>query len=309
MRLVFLGSPPFGTAVLRALAASAHAVLAVVTPPERPQGRGRALRPSPVARIAREHGLALVQPATTKDPAFARELGALEPEVLVVASYGEILRRDVLELAPRGALNVHASLLPRWRGAAPIQRAILAGDAETGVSVQRMVLALDEGDVLLEERTPIGREENAGELLERLAELGGRAIVAALDLLQIGRATFTPQDASRATYARKLAKEEGLLDWSRPAEELARVVRAMTPWPGARTSLPDGRELGVLAARVAEGFDAAPGTLADSRDALRVATGAGGLELLTVKPAGRAAMSGAEFLRGARLASGARLGS
>jgi len=316
MRLVFLGSPSFATPVLRALLASPHEVSGLVTPPDRPRGRGRGVPASPLAELARERGVRTLRPKTTKDPAFVRELAGLEPEVLAVASYGEILRRDVLDLAPHGALNVHASLLPRWRGASPIQHAILAGDEETGVSVQRMVLALDEGDVLLAERTPIGSEESAGELLERLAELGGGALVRALDALQEGRARFLPQDSGGVTYAPKLKKEDGLVDWSRSAEELARFVRAMTPWPGARARCPDGRELVLLRARpvsgspgVAAGRAPAGTAIVAAGGAFLVATGRGALELQEVKPAGRAAMTGAAFLRGARLAPGERLGS
>ena len=241
MRVAFLGSPPFATPVLRKLLDSRHEVVALVTRPDRPGGRGLAVRVSPLVELARERGIRVLQPETTKDPAFVAELRELAPDVLLVASYGEILRRDVLDLAPKGALNVHASLLPRHRGASPIQAAILAGDPETGVSVQRMVLALDEGDVLHEVSTPIGAHENAGELLERLSGLGGEAAVQSLDLLERGRAEFRPQDPARATYARRIKKEEGRIDWSKSAIELDRHVRAMTPWPGARTAGPHGR--------------------------------------------------------------------
>lgn len=326
MRVVFLGSPPFATSVLERVAASAHTLVGLVTPPDRPKGRGQKTEPSPLADFARARSIPLLQPATTKDAEFVQGLRALTPDVLLVASYGEILRRDVLELAPHGALNVHASLLPRWRGASPIQAAILAGDAETGVSVQRMVLALDEGDVLIEKRTPIEAHENAGELLARLARLGGEAAVDALDALASGRARFTPQDPARATFARKIEKERGTIDWTRSADELARHVRAFTPWPGARTraresnpsppapeSNPPARagelELTVLQARVvAETTQAAPGTLLDPATA-RVATGAGALELLRVKPAGKGAMDARDWLRGARLPAGARFGA
>ena len=309
MRHVFLGSPPFGTPVLRHLIQSRHETAGVVTPPDRPRGRGRSVEPSPVAALASENHLQPIRPQTTRDPAFLESLRRLEPAVLVVASFGEILREELLHLPPEGSLNVHASLLPHWRGAAPIQRAIAAGDRETGISVQRMVAALDEGDVLLERRTPIGADESAGELLERLAELGGEAIVEALDRLQDGSATFTPQDPERATYAPKLAKSDGHVDWTRSAEDLARHVRAMTPWPGAHTRLPDGRELAILRAtphpRVPTG---PPGALQDDPRALRVATGQGTLELLEVKPAGKGAVAGDAFLRGARLPAGATLG-
>jgi len=303
-----MGSLPFAAPVLERIAASSHEVVLLVTPPDRPRGRGRKAEPSPLAQRARELGAAVLQPETTKTPEFAAAIAAHEPDVLVVASYGEILREDILNLAPHGSLNVHASLLPRWRGASPIQTAILAGDEETGVSVQRMVLALDEGDVLLALETPIDPEESAGELLERLASLGGEAAVQALDQLEAGTATFTPQDADAATYARKLTKEQGELDWSQTAEDLARRVRAVTPWPGARTHLADGKPLGILRARVVPGTGA-PGTLLSTKGAPQVACKSGALELTQVKPAGKGAMDGAAFQNGARLEPGTRFGS
>jgi len=312
LRLVFLGSPPFGVPVLEALLASSHRVLAVITPPDRPRGRGRVVEESPLAARARAADVPVVQPETTKDAAFVERLAAFDADVLVVASYGEILRRNVLELCPHGALNVHGSLLPRWRGASPIQRAIIAGDPETGVSVQRMVLALDAGDVLLERRTSIGPDETSGELFERLAVLGGEAIVEALDRIARGDAVYRPQDPAGVTHAPKLTKADGVLDWAQSAEVLQRLVRGVNPWPGARTTLPDGRELEVLRARVLpEAHDLPPGTLlidAAGRPRPAVVTGAGTLELVEVKPAGRGAMDATAFLRGARLDPGARLG-
>ena len=308
MRYVFLGSPPFAVPVLESLLESGHEALALVTRPDRPRGRGREVVASELVQLARARGLEVIQPTSTKDPEFVAALRALEPDVLMVASYGEILRQELLDLAPHGALNVHGSLLPRWRGAAPIQRAIQAGDAETGVCVQRMVLALDEGDVLLERRTPIGAEETSGQLFERLALLGGEAAVAALDELESGRAVFTPQDPQAATHARKLTKEEGQLDWSRSAVELDRHVRGVTPWPGARAVAPDGGQLVVVAARPATlEHQAAPGQLLETRKRCLVACGEGALELVTVKPAGKKAMEATAWLRGARLEQGERL--
>lgn len=311
MRLVFLGSPPFAVPVLaRVLGAGRHEVLALVTRPDKPQGRGRKVEASPLVALARERGIPVLQPATTKDPGFVADLRALAPDVLLVASYGEILRADVLEVARHGALNVHGSLLPRWRGAAPVQAAILAGDAETGVCVQKMVLALDEGDVLEQatRRTAIGPRETAGELFDRLAELGGEAAVAALDALEHGSPRFVAQDARLATYARKIQKEHGWIDWTRDADEVERFVRAMTPWPGARTLLADGRELVVLEARAAASGEAPlePGRVLADGDALLVAAGRGWIEVRALKPAGKPAMSAGAWLRGARLADGAR---
>ncbi len=313
MKVLFLGSPPFGTAVLAALIDSEHELVGVVTPPERPSGRGRKRRGSPLSAMAEENGLALLRPTEPRGHAFLDALAALDPGVLLVASYGVILGQEILDLAPGGALNVHASLLPRHRGASPIQHAILAGDTHTGISIQRMVLALDRGDVLLARKTEIEPDESAGELLARLAPLGGSSAVAALDLLAAGRATFTPQDESAASWAPLLKKADGELDFSRPAAELVRRVRAMTPWPGARAQLGGGQALGIVSAAASgdSGLAAqAPGTLlADGQGRFLVATGAGSLELTTVKPAGKAAMDGAAFLRGARLEPGEVLGA
>jgi methionyl-tRNA formyltransferase len=315
MRVVFMGSPPFAVPVFQALCASTHRVIALVTPPDKPKGRGRKVEPSPLVEMARARGVQVLQPQSARDPAFVNALRALAPDVLLVASYGEILKRDVLELAPRGALNVHASLLPRHRGASPIQAALLSGDRETGVTIQRMVLKLDEGDVLLAEATPIEEHENAGELLDRLARIGGAAAVRALDLLERGDAHFTPQDPGLATYAKKIKKEDGVVDWSQPAESIARMVRALTPWPGARTVEPHGTEMVLLDVRLDETrpSDAcrglAPGAILPAKNALVVATGTRALEIRALKPAGKGRMDGAAWFRGVRLEPGAKLGA
>jgi methionyl-tRNA formyltransferase len=312
MRVVFMGSPPFALPVLAALLDSRHEVAAVVTRPDRPKGRGRSVERSPLVELARSRELRVLQPETARDPAFVAELRAISPDVILVASYGEILKRDVLELAPHGALNVHASLLPRHRGASPIQAAILAGDRETGVTIQRMVAKLDEGDVLLAEKTPIGLHENAGELLERLAKLGGDAAVRALDQLAAGTAQFTAQEPSQATYAKKIEKDSGVVDWTKDASSIERFVRAMTPWPGARTKDADARELTLLDVRPASSNDIEgrpPGTLVVVDGAPFVVTGHGLLEIRALKPAGKGRIEGTAWLRGARLQPGARLGA
>jgi methionyl-tRNA formyltransferase len=311
VRLVFLGSPPFAIPVLERVLASRHTVLALVTRPDKPSGRGLKTPASPLAALAQSRGIPVLQPATTRDPAFVAALRALGPDAVLVASYGEILDGELLELAPRGAFNVHASLLPRHRGASPIQAAILAGDPETGISIQRMAVALDEGDVLLEERLSIGPRENAGQLLERLAVLGGEATVRALDLVESGRAAYTPQDPARATYARRVRKEQGQIDWSKSAAEIDRLVRAMTPWPGARALAPGGKEIVVLEGRAADprqGPRQEPGSILETGRGLLVETGNGAFELLAVKPSGGVRMDGAAWLRGARLAPGSRFG-
>jgi methionyl-tRNA formyltransferase len=330
-----MGSPPFAAPVLRAVCDRPRTTtVALVTRPDKPRGRGLAVVESPLVAIAREHGtpehgvhehgVEVLQPAKARDPEFIERLRALAPDVIVVASYGEILVRAVLDLPPLGCLNVHASLLPRHRGASPIQAAILAGDAETGVSIQRMVEALDEGDVLLEERTPIGAHENAGDLLERLSRLGATAIVRALDALESGAARFTPQDPARATFARKIKKEHGRIDWTLSAIEIDRGVRAFTPWPGARTTTPTAVEIVLLDVRAHSSADGGAasipsavssdpthtaGTILSTRPAFLVRCGTGVLEIRALKPAGKSAMDAGAWLRGARIEAGQRLGT
>jgi methionyl-tRNA formyltransferase len=307
MRCIFMGSPPFAMPVFEALLESGHVVLALVTQPDKPRGRGREVVPSDLVVRARDVGIPVLQPASTKKPEFAAALRELAPDVLLVASYGEILNTEVLELAPHGALNVHGSILPRWRGAAPIQRSIAAGDEVSGVSVQRMVLALDAGDIQLERVVPIEATDTSGSLFDKLAVLGGVAAVDALTELDENTATFTPQDAAAATHAPKLRKPEGQMDWSLSAEHLERHVRAMSPWPGAKAATPDGKPLMVEQARLVEEHAGDPGTLLEISPRLIVACGAGALEIVIVKPAGKRAMEASAWLRGARLEVGSKL--
>ena len=307
-----MGSPPFAGPVFEAVLASGrHAVVALVTRPDKPRGRGMKIEESPLVLLAHERGVRVLQPAKARDPEFVAALRELAPDVMLVASYGEILKQDVLDVPRLGCLNVHASLLPRHRGASPIQAAVLAGDADTGVAIQRMVLALDEGDVLVEERTPIGAHETSGELFTRLAVIGGAVSVKALDQLQDGSARFTPQDPARATFAKKILKEHGTLDWTLSASEIDRRVRAFTPWPGARTTAPNGTELGVLEVRVRTDIAARaePGTIVATKPALVVACGMDALEIRALKPAGKGRMDAAAWLNGARAEAGARLGT
>jgi methionyl-tRNA formyltransferase len=250
-----------------------------------------------------------LEPESLREPAFRARLAELAPELVLVASYGELIDVELLELPPLGWINVHGSLLPRWRGASPVQAAILAGDERTGVSIQRVVKKLDAGDVCMRRELAIGAEETGGELFERLARLGAEAALEALDLIAAGRARFEPQDPAGITRCRKLRKEQGRLDWSEPAEKLARRVRAMNPWPAAFTSLPDGSALKVLRARAVEGWAAAaPGTPRFVDNRVLVAAGEGALELLEVQPAGKRAMEAAAWWRGARVADDALLG-
>lgn len=317
-----MGSPPFATPILEALHASRHEVLALITPPDRPRGRGRSVVRSEIAACADELGIEVVQPETTRDEAFTAKLAELAPDVILVASFGEILRANVLDGAPHGCLNVHGSLLPRWRGAAPVQKAITEGDEVTGVSIQRIVPALDEGDVLLSKELTIGARENAGELFDRLRELGATAAVDALDLLDSGDAQFTPQDHAAATFAPKLSKLDGRINWSKSRADIDRLVRGMTPWPGARTSYMEKKghkELVLLEVSEIEldelspqaqmlASRGAPGTVLEADKRLVIMAADAPLRIETIKPAGKQAMDGSAFCRGARLEAGTRLG-
>ncbi len=304
LSVVFAGTPEFAVPALEAIAGSRHRIRAVYTQPDRPAGRGLKLLASPVKRRAAELGLSVIQPATLRDPAAAAALAALEPDVLVVVAYGLILPQAILDVPRLGCLNIHASLLPRWRGAAPIQRAILAGDAETGVTIMGMEAGLDTGPMLLREVEAIGPGDPAGTLHDRLALRGARLIVEALDLLERGEAHFTPQPAEGITYAAKIDKSEAILDWTRPAIDLARQVRAFDPWPVAQTTL-DGRQLRIWAARPlhrpADG--ALPGTvLRAGEDGIEVASREGILVLERVQLAGGKPLPAPQFAHGRSLA-------
>ena len=302
MRTIFFGSPPFALGVFAALASSKHRPTALVTTPQRPSGRGQKLQPSKLAQLAQEHAIEVLALEDPHAPDALARLRSLEPDLLLVASYGRILKRELLFLAPQGAWNVHASLLPRWRGASPIQAAILEGDSHTGVCVQRMVAALDAGDVICSARRAIGPMESAGELLQSLSELGGKLLLEALDRWHENTLTFSPQDPALVTIARKLDKTAGHVRFDRPAEELARAVRAYNPWPLVRCADPKGKELAILCARaLAQELQALPGQLRFEQGRLLVATQGSSLELVRVQPAGKQPMTGAEYARGARL--------
>ena len=308
MRIVFAGTPEFAVPALDALHAAGHELLAAYTQPDRPAGRGRRLAASPVKRRAAELGVPVEQPQSLKDPASREQLASYRPELMVVVAYGLILPQQVLDVPALGCINIHASILPRWRGAAPIQRAILAGDGETGVTIMKMDAGLDTGPVLLERRTPIGERETAGELHDRLATLGGEAVVAAIEAWNSGRIAPVPQPLEGATYAAKIRKEEALIDWSRSAEEIDRQVRAFNPWPVAETRWLD-RQLRVWMARpVGGGREGPPGEVIEvSRDGVLVATGQGALSLERLQLPGGRVLPIAEFLKAQDLA-GARLG-
>ncbi len=287
MRIVFAGTPEFAAQHLRALLEAGRQVVAVYTQPDRPAGRGQKLMPSPVKQLAMTHNIPVYQPQTLRDPAAQAELAALQPDLMVVVAYGLILPQAVLDTPRLGCINSHASLLPRWRGAAPIQRAVEAGDAESGVTVMQMEAGLDTGPMLLKVTTPISAEDTGGTLHDRLAELGARAIVEAVDGLEAGTLKGEAQDDALACYAHKLSKDEARLDWSRPAVELERQIRALHPWPICHSGL-SGEAVKVHAAQLADG-SGAPGTILDAgKDGLRVACGQGALLLTRLQlPGGK----------------------
>ena len=297
LRLIFAGTPEFAAAALHALIDSPHEVIAVYTQPDRPAGRGRKLTPSPVKQLALQHQLPLFQPASLKTPEALAQLRALDADVMVVAAYGLILPPEVLQLPRCGCLNIHASLLPRWRGAAPIQRAILAGDTKTGITIMQMDRGLDTGPMLLKLSCPISRDDTAASLHDRLAELGASAIVTALE--QLPTLTAEPQDASAATYANKLTKQEAVLDWHGSAEQLDRQIRAFNPWPVAQTSA-EGQTLRIWASQpLTDQAQASPGTIVRcDKQGIDVACGQGILRLTRLQPAGSKPMDIAAFLNG-----------
>ncbi len=314
LRIVFAGTPQFAVPSLTALVESPHTLAAVFTQPDRPAGRGRRLQPPPVKTAAEQAGIPVHQPECLDVDALAAASGAdrddaLRPDLLVVVAFGQLLGAEVLGYARHGALNVHASLLPRWRGAAPIARALLAGDAETGVTVMQMVPALDAGPVLARRACAIAVDDTAATLHDRLAALGGEALLEVLTDLPGHLDRAEPQGAAGVTYAAKLSRAEGRLDWDAPATELARRVRALQPWPGAWTPLGED-PLRIWAAEAQAGPAAgAPGTvLATGRSGIDVATGDGVLRLTRIQPAGGKAMPAADFAR-ARDLVGVRLGA
>ncbi len=299
MRIVFFGTPDFAVPTLDALA-DTHDVALVVTRPDRPAGRGQRIASPPVAVRAKQRGLDVAQPRAFRDGPFQNRLRDAGADLGVVIAYGRMLPPELLSAPRHGCINVHASLLPRWRGAAPIQAAILAGDAETGVCTQRMEETLDTGDVLVRIATPIAARETSGSLHDRLATLAAQCAVDTLS--RWDRLVAEPQDESLATWAPKIGKEDGALGWDRPAIELDRHIRAMTPWPGADAPTRSG-PLRVRSAQPTAG--SAPPATVLSVDPLVIAAGTGALHLVEVQAPGRRPVSGAEYARGARLAAGA----
>ena len=306
MRLVFAGTPPFAARALSALHEAGHDIALVLTQPDRPSGRGLKPRATAVAEVAARLGIPIAKPASLKAPEDRAPIEAASPELMVVAAYGLILPKSALAIPPRGCLNIHASLLPRWRGAAPIQRAIQAGDAETGVAIMVMEAGLDTGPVLLERRVPILPTDTAGSLTATLAGLGAEAIVEALSRLD----GLEPrvQDSSAATYAAKIGKSEAVLDWNLAAATLDRQVRAFDPFPGAETTL-EGEALKVWLARPVAATGAPGCVIALEGGCPVVACGSGALVLTVLQRPGSRRMAAADFLKGRPMTPGTRLGA
>lgn len=301
LRLAFMGTPEFSVPALKTLAEAGHEITAVYSQPPKPAGRGQQVQKSPVHRAAEKMGFTVRTPKTLRDAEEQKSFTDLRLDACVVVAYGLILPPPILTAPKYGCLNIHASLLPRWRGAAPIQRAILAGDPETGITIMRMDAGLDTGPVLLKKSVPITSSTTAPSLHDALAPAGAKLVLQALEELAMGKIEAEAQPASGVTYAFKLAREDGRIDWAKPAAEIERQVRALTPWPGCFFTL-DNEPVKVLKAETIADKTGASGTLLD--DQLTVACGQGAVRLLSVQKPGKNATGGADFLRGSRLEAG-----
>lgn len=310
MKIVFLGTPDFAVPSLRAVLNAGHEVAAVVTQPDRPRNRGGKLQAPPLKLFAEEQGLQVLQFEKIRTQGV-EALRALSPDIMVTAAYGQILSQELLDIAPHGVINVHGSLLPKYRGAAPIQWAVINGEKRTGVTIMQTEAGLDCGDILYVEETDIGPEETAGELFDRLSELGGRALVRALELIESGLVRPVPQDEAAATHCKMLTKEAGRLDFSLDAVSLHNLIRGVNPWPVAFTAY-NGQALKVYASRLVDSLsEAEPGTViaSDRHSGLVVACGKGCLRLTEVQTAGGKRMDDIAFLNGYRPSVGTRLGA
>ena len=308
-RIVFMGTPDFAVPPLNALKESDHDVVAVVTQPDRPKGRGRKLAPPPVKEAALAHGYPVLQPESVRTDDFHARMAELKPDLFIVVAFGQLLPQSLLDIPTIGAINVHASLLPRHRGAAPIQWAIVEGDAETGVTTMMMDKGMDTGDILLMEKTAIAPDETASTLHDRLSTMGAQVLMDTLAQIQAGTLVRIPQDNSLATYAAMLNKSDGEIDWSRPAIQIERLIRGMTPWPGAFT-FSEGTRLKVFKAKALDRDSGAkPGTIIECTPGeLRVATGEGALAILEIQGASGKRLPIDDFLCGCRLPDGTCLG-
>ena len=306
MRIVFMGTPDFAVPSLQALLDAGHEVCAVYTQPDKPQGRKQVLTAPPVKELALQRGIPVYQPVTLKNEDEQAKLRALAPEVIIVVAYGKLLPKAVLDIPPRGCINVHGSLLPRWRGAAPIQWSVIAGDQKAGVTTMQMAEGLDTGDMLLTYETEIGARETAGELFDRLAQAGAELLVRTL--VELDSITPRPQDDSRSCYAHMLDKQMAVIDWAKSAREIDCLIRGLSPWPVALTTL-DGARLKIYAAEPVPGTGR-PGEVlvSDPKKGLTVACGAGALALHEVQLVGGKRMKSADFLRGHAIQTGTILG-
>ena len=311
LRVAFFGTPQFAVPSLEQLIASRHRLVGVVTQPDRPRGRGQKVTDAPVKMTAVQHGIPVYQPARLRDPEVVETLRGWAPDLGVVAAYGKIIPEDVLNLPRLGMINVHASLLPKYRGAAPVQRAVMAGDAETGITIMRMVKALDAGGMFAKATRPIDPSETSDIVERDLAEIGAGLLLRVIDDMVAGVAAEEPQDDSLSTYASKITKDEGLVDWARPALEIHNRVRGLYPWPHAYSYLDNERVIFLRSQVESRHATEPPGTVVDtSGGVLRVATGHGGcLGIIQVQSEGRRAMNARDYLAGHPIRPGARFGS
>ena len=307
MRVLFWGTPEFAAPPLRALIGEGFEVVGVVTQPDKPQGRSRTITAPPVKQIAAEEEIPVLQPKNARDPELVEKLEALKPDISIVVAYGHILPQRIIDLPPKGTLNIHASLLPALRGAGPIQAAIRQGLSETGVSVMRVVPALDAGPVLLQASMPIFDDEAFGELQNRLSELGALTLIEALTLVNLGKAKETIQDESRATYAPKVTRESSRINWRDSAVEISRLIRASDPKPGAFTRTPRG-DVKLFEPKVMDGIKGEPGEVLKVTGELVIACGLDALRINEVQPSGKTRMSAHEWARGRGTAVGDRYG-
>lgn len=308
MRILFWGTPEFAAPPLRALIGEGFDVVGIVTQPDKPQGRSREIIPSAIKRIATEEDLPIFQPKTARDPELLEMLNVMRPDISIVVAYGQILPKNVIDLPSKGTLNIHASLLPALRGAAPIHAAIRQGLRKTGITIMRMVPALDAGPILVQSETEIHDDETSGELQTRLAELGALTVLEALTLISLDKAKETPQDASRATYAPKINRDSGRIDWKQSAVDIARLIRAYDPRPGAFTTSGRG-DIKMFGPRVLDGIKGKPGEVMRVTGELIVACGTDALRITDVQPTGKKRMAAHDWARGRGAKVGDRYGA
>ncbi|HKL79653.1 MAG TPA: methionyl-tRNA formyltransferase [Mobilitalea sp.] len=310
MKVIFMGTPDFSASILRKVIEAGHEVIAVITQPDKQKGRGKQISYSAVKELALEHGLIIYQPLKVRNPEFVQLVKNMAPEVIIVAAFGQLLPKDLLDIPPLGCINVHASLLPKYRGAAPIQYAIINGEEETGVTIMYMDVKLDTGDMILQEKTQITKQETGGSLHDKLADLGAKLLIEALIKIKAGTADRIPQDDSKANHVKTLNKDMGNIDFTLPAVQIERLIRGLNPWPSAYTHL-EGKTLKLWSAEVGDtdNDNTEPGTIIEiQRDAIVVATGDKALVIKELQLEGKKRMNSDAFLRGFPLPLGMKLG-